>query len=581
MRCVAYCRVSTDDKEQLTSFENQREYYQKLFSDDNEYEPAKCGMLYKKGQAPKYNEDGIFADEGISGTKLKNREAFNYMLEMAKQHKFDLILVKDTTRFSRSIIDGASAIKLLKGYGVYVLFQDCGLNTENPANELAINLLMTLGQNESRQKSEAIKFGQRILRQRGGWCSSDVYGYDRKGGYLLVNEQEAQTVQRIFDMYLYERMGTAKIAKILNIEGVPTKRNSMWRDTTIKNMLQNTVYIGKLVTNKATNTDINMCSDKELGTNFIKPLDESEWIVAMCPALQIIDISLFEAVQSEIARRKEEYTYSGHKVTDKLLSGLFVCGHCGSTYVRKQRGQGEALERLGYYWTCRNRDKGGMCEHRYMFLESDLIELLRRKIEEMKRTDFSGEFEAYLSLYYDYSPERLLEIEQERESMKKRIDTNFELYFEKSITKEDFQRRDRNYKNEERELIQEHNTIINHREVRKQKETEYQEYLRCIRDIDLDHLTNKALKTIFRRIVIKSYGRSTNTASDTTLIAAEFDFNFMGKSINTLLDDIDNSMCANTEKQDMFQKIRYCNFTCIPFKRRGKKFVPDFSSMEE
>lgn len=197
----------------------------------------------------------------------------------------------------------------------------------------------------------------------------------------------------------------------------------------------------------------------------------------------------------------------------------------------------------------------------------------------MKRTDFSSEFEAYLSLYHNYSPERLSEIEQERELMKRRIDKNFELYSDDSISKEDFQRRDREYKNRERELTQEYDAIINHRAIRKMKEAEYQEYLQCIRDIDLNLLTNKALKTIFRRIVIKSYGRSASAASDTTLIAAEFDFNFMGKSINSLLDDIDNSMCENTEKQELFQKIRYCNFTCIPFKRRGKKFVPDFSSM--
>lgn len=586
MRCVAYCRVSTDDKEQLTSFKNQREYYLKLFSEDNEYEPVKCGMLYRKGQDPEHNEDGIFADEGISGTKLKNREAFNRMLELARQHMFDLILVKDITRYSRSIVDGIGTLKTLKGYGVDVLFQENGLYFSK--NEDIISILMSIGQSESALKSKAIEFGQRRLREKGGWCSSDVFGYDRKGGYLHVNEQEAETVRRIFDMYLNARMGTSKIAKRLNMEGISTKRNSKWRDTTITRMLKNTTYIGKLVTNQRTNTDINMCSNKALGTNFIKPVDENEWIISECPHLQIVDTALFEAVQAEIARRKEAYTFTEntgsikctkHNMTDKLLSGLFVCGHCGSTYVRKQRGRGEALERLGYYWTCRNRDKGGMCEHRYMFLESDLIELLRRKIEEMKRTDFSSEFEAYLSLYHNYSPERLSEIEQERELMKRRIDKNFELYSDDSISKEDFQRRDREYKNRERELTQEYDAIINHRAIRKMKEAEYQEYLQCIRDIDLNLLTNKALKTIFRRIVIKSYGRSASAASDTTLIAAEFDFNFMGKSINSLLDDIDNSMCENTEKQELFQKIRYCNFTCIPFKRRGKKFVPDFSSM--
>ena len=115
MRCVAYCRVSTDDKEQLTSFKNQREYYLKLFSEDNEYEPVKCGMLYRKGQDPEHNEDGIFADEGISGTKLKNREAFNRMLELARQHMFDLILVKDITRYSRSIVVSVKTVGGLSG----------------------------------------------------------------------------------------------------------------------------------------------------------------------------------------------------------------------------------------------------------------------------------------------------------------------------------------------------------------------------------------------------------------------------------------------------------------------------------
>lgn len=559
-----------------------------MFSSDNEFQPIKCGMLYRKGQEPEYNEDGIFADEGISGTKLKNREAFNKMMELAKLRMFDLILVKDVTRYSRSVVDGLGTLKILKGYDVDVFFEGNGLYFSK--NEDIICILMSIGQSESANKSTAIKFGQRRLREKGGWCGQDVFGYNREGGYLHINEQEAEIVRRIFDMYLNGRMGTSKIAQTLNLESVSTKRNSVWRDATITRILRNTVYIGKLVTNKATNTDINMCSSVELGTRYIKPLDESDWITAECPSLQIVDTEVFNAVQAEIARRKEAYSYTTdkgliecakHNVTDKLLSGLFICGHCGSTYVRKQRGRGKDLERLGYYWTCRSKDKGGTCQHRYMFLESDLIELLRRKIEEMQRTDFSSEFEAYLSLYYSYNPQRLAEVESEQQKIKRRIDKNFELYADESISKEDFQRRDREYKDRERELKQELDALINHKAIRKQKENEYQAYLQCIRNIDLNNLTNKALKTIFKRIVIKSYGRSASVASDTTLIAAEFDFNFMGTSINTFLDDIDGAVCANTEKRDMFHKIRFCNFSCVPFKRRGKKFVPDFTSMDE
>lgn len=576
MRCVAYCRVSTDDDDQINSFKNQMEYYSKLFCEDPKYTPAKCGMLYRKGQEPIYNEDGIFADEGISGTKLKNREAFNFMLELARQKLFDTILIKNITRFSRSVVDGASAIKVLKGYGVNVIFGDGNIDTAKEDYEFLTNLMFVLGQEESRSKSQAIKFGQRRLREKGGWCGTDVYGYNRSGGYLSVNPDEAEIVKQIFSLYMDEHKGTGAIARILNNKGITTKKGAIWRDTTIKGIITNPIYTGLLITNTATNTDINMTSNKSLGLNYIKKLSEDKWIKYENSELQIIEKGLFDEVNTELKKRADTYRSYGHKVKDHLLSGLFVCGHCGSTYIRKPRGRGEALERLGYYWTCRNRDKGGLCEHRYMFLEQDLIEMLRRKIITMKKTDFSGEYEAFLEIFYRYEPERLEEIETNIEKIAIRIDKNFDLYADNKISEEDYLRRDQTFQEERAKLSFEKSIIISNKELRRKAEKSYAEYISCLESIDIDHLTNKELKTLFKGITIRSYGRPLAGHESNTLISAEFDFNFMGVSINTMLDKLDNSEREEWEKTALFNKMRFCNFDCIPFKRRGKHFTPNF-----
>lgn len=576
MRCVAYCRVSTDDEDQLNSFQNQREHYSKLFLENAMYSPAKCGMLYRKGQAPGYNEDGIFADEGISGTKLKNREAFSYMLELASQKLFDTILIKNVARFSRSVVDGANAIKILKGYGVRVIFEDGNIDTSIPTSELLINMMISVGQEESRAKSEAIKFGQRRLREKGGWCGTDVYGYDRSGGYLKVNQEEAQIVKQIYSLYLDEHKGTGAIARILNEGGITTKKGAIWHDTSIKGIISNSLYTGLIITNTKTNTDINMTSDKALGLNYIKNLSEDNWIKVENPDLQIIDKDLFDRVQKEKTKRAEEYGSCGHKVGEHLLSGLFVCGHCRSTYIRKQRGRGEALERLGYYWTCRHKDKSGLCTHRYMLLENDLLEMIQNKILQMQQTDFNGEYQAFLEIFYGYEPERLEQIERDLEKLVARIDKNFDLYTEDKIDEEDYLRRNQNFSDERSKITAERAVIINNKKLRQQAEQKYKEYLSCLANIDIGHLTNKELKTLFKSITIRSLGRPLKGHESITLISAEFDFNFMGISINSLLDKLDESERNEWEKTALFNRIRFCNFDCIPFKRRGKHFIPDF-----
>lgn len=134
-RCVAYCRVSTNHDDQKNSLEAQKAYYTEIFKKEK-YNPAKVGVLYKKGGV-KEKINGIFADEGISGTSLKRREAFKAMIEYAKKKAFDIIYVKSV---SRSVEDGVKIVKDLKEIGVGVVFEDCGIDTSKEYNEFELEL---------------------------------------------------------------------------------------------------------------------------------------------------------------------------------------------------------------------------------------------------------------------------------------------------------------------------------------------------------------------------------------------------------------------------------------------------------
>ena len=188
--CVAYCRVSTDHEDQKNSIEEQKKQWLELFSQVGYY-PAKVGLLYKK-DGSKQIVHGIFADEGISGTSLRNRKAFETMLEYAKKKAFDIIYVEDISRFTRNVEDGIKVIKDLREIGVAVYFRKENINTLKADKDFEITLRMAIYQEESRVKSERIKWAINRLHLKGGWNSGSPYGYDVVKGFLQVNQQEAK-----------------------------------------------------------------------------------------------------------------------------------------------------------------------------------------------------------------------------------------------------------------------------------------------------------------------------------------------------------------------------------------------------
>ncbi len=186
-RVVFYGRVSTEHEAQLSALENQMQWYEGVANRNPNW------YVIKK-----------YIDEGITGTQAKKRPAFLRMIQDAKQKKFDLIVTREVCRFARNTVDTLVVTRELKEYGIEVYFVEDNIWTMDGDGELRLTIMATLAQEESRKISERVRAGQKISRDKGVlYGSGNILGYDRdkaKGTYV-INEEQAETVRMIYDMY--------------------------------------------------------------------------------------------------------------------------------------------------------------------------------------------------------------------------------------------------------------------------------------------------------------------------------------------------------------------------------------------
>lgn len=250
-KACAYCRVSTDSDMQLSSFELQTEHYQNLAGKHKNWDLRK-----------------IYADEGISGTSLKNRDQFNAMLEACWAGEYDLILTKSVSRFARNLVDCVSLVRRLKNHTppVGVFFETDNLFTLSEDSELKLSLLATFAQEESIKKSESMVWSlAERFKSEGRLLIPEPYGYSRQrdasGRYvrsakLQIVEEEAEVVRFIFDAFLAGYPLRA-IAEILTETGVPTKTGrSGWSEGSLNYILRNERYCGSILTWKTFTSDV-------------------------------------------------------------------------------------------------------------------------------------------------------------------------------------------------------------------------------------------------------------------------------------------------------------------------------------
>ena len=235
-RVAVYVRVSTDNLQQTSSYELQKNYYEE-----------------KVSKNPNWTLVGIYADEGISGTSLLHREAFNRMIEDCKAGKIDMIITKSVSRFARNIVDCISIVRQLSSLKnpVGVRFETEGIFTLNDNTEMSLSFTATIAQEESHIKSSIMNSSIEMRFGRGIVLTPVLLGYDHdEDGKLTINEKEAKTVRLIFFMYLYG-YSCQEIAKSLTELGRQTKKgNTTWNAGSVLEILRNERHCGEILTRK-------------------------------------------------------------------------------------------------------------------------------------------------------------------------------------------------------------------------------------------------------------------------------------------------------------------------------------------
>ena len=310
MNIAAYCRVSTDKADQLNSLEAQKEFF-------SEYTKRTGDTLVR-----------LYADEGISGTKIKNRKEFLRMMSDAEHGLFDMVVVKDISRFARNTVDLLQNVRKLKSLGIETQFLTANM-TSMGNSEFVLTIFGALAQEESANTSKRVKFGKKMNAEKGR-VPNIVYGYVKTiGDYfnLEINKEEAAVIKQIFKMYTEEGYGALKIANHLNEQGVRTKRGCTWSQNAICRILDNELYTGKVINGKQEVTDFLTGKRTEK--------DETEWMVVERPDLRIIEPEIYEKAKEVRAAKSKSFHLTSERESNKyLFSTLIKCKECGWSFRR-------------------------------------------------------------------------------------------------------------------------------------------------------------------------------------------------------------------------------------------------------
>ena len=237
---AAYCRVSTDQEEQLLSYENQVNYYTNYISENPLYEYA-----------------GTYADEGISGTNTKKRDEFNRMIADCRAGKIDMIITKSISRFARNTLDCLNYVRELKDLGIGIIFEKENINTLDAKGEVLLTILSSLAQDESRSISDNIRWSIQKKFQSGvpHINLKQMLGYELGANkqWVIVPEQ-AEIIRYIFDRFVKGQTAN-KIALELNQMEKFTVNGKKWSAGSILIVLRNEKYVGDIEMQKTITKD--------------------------------------------------------------------------------------------------------------------------------------------------------------------------------------------------------------------------------------------------------------------------------------------------------------------------------------
>ena len=342
IRVAAYCRVSTDDDEQLGSFESQKLYYEQKIASNKDWVNA-----------------GIFADEAVTGTKTDKRSGFQDMIAHCHNGEIDMILTKSISRFARNTVDTLNYVRMLRDRNIAIFFEKENINTLDMNGELLLTIMSSLAQQEVESLSQNVKMGLQMKMKRGELIGfNGCYGYDyhTEDKSITVNEEEAEIVRMIYDMYL-EGYGTTTIAKRLMELGIKNKKGEVsWHTHGVMGMIKNEKYKGDILLGKTFTTD--PISKRRLANmgeeNQYYLRDDHEPIVSR----EIWDKA--EEIRMKRSRNKVVETTGNRELYTRQysFSSMCECAYCGHKLTRRTRHSRSDYEKP--VWQCMNATKNGI-----------------------------------------------------------------------------------------------------------------------------------------------------------------------------------------------------------------------------
>ena len=420
LRVTFYARVSTHRDEQINSQENQIQTFTEMIEN---------------------NKNWTFVDgyiDTIRGESAANRDNFQNMICDAKNNKFDLIICKEISRFSRDILDSISYTRELFQNNVGVYFTSDNLCTIDRDSELRLGIMASIAQQEVARLSERIKFGHKKSIENGVVMgNSRIFGYVKKDGKLVIDEHEAKMVKMIYELYATGDYSLRNISDIIFEKGFKNHSGNRISHTTIKSILQNPKNKGYYCGNKVKVLDYR--------TKKQKFLSQEQWIMYKDETGDIVPAIVSETLWNRCnemlkSRRVTEMVgnYGGKRFTSPL-SGKIICGHCNKTY--HHNSYNHSNNNVKWHWICQvKKAKSKDCPS-FAIKDEEMIEILRSFFN-VFITDINKYIDKYILLYKEQlsgnSDDTIKNLTKEIEKLENKKDKLLDLYSDDIITKDDF-----------------------------------------------------------------------------------------------------------------------------------------------
>ena len=378
LRVTYYARVSSESDEQLNSLGNQISYYENLIRRNSAW-------TFVAG----------YIDEGLSAATTKKRDNFHRMVEDAKAGLFDLIITKEITRFARNTLDSIQYTRELLAAGVGVFFQNDNINTFDEDSELRLTIMSGIAQDELRKLSSRVKFGhQQAIKNNVVLGNNRIFGYTKDHGRLVIDEEQAAMVRRLFELYATGEYSMKQIETFFYQEGYRNHNGKKIAHTTMSNMIANPKYKGYYVGNKVKVID--------LFTKKQKFLPPEEWVMFKDETGQIVPAivseELWDAANAVLKKRSDDVkSRQGICNHANLLTGKLYCTCCGTAYYRR-----DSVDRQGNKnskWVCSGKIKNGAdsCDS-FAIYEEELKPLLLEVFREAE-PQVEALIEEYVEMY--------------------------------------------------------------------------------------------------------------------------------------------------------------------------------------